>query len=181
MNHQPFENWILDEYDLTPDDRRKLSEHLEVCPKCMKLEKGWRSARHEVKSMPAINAPADFGKRWQMTLAEKRQKQAQQQTKILLICLISSALAIIITLGVFLLPHTSWITVAVSIVTSLVQFFSTISQLWILMTSIVKSAPTSFLVSLGLLLSFTISLITVFWGISFYRITTKGPILSHEK
>ena len=180
MNHQPFETWILDEHELSPDDRKMLSAHLEICSKCTKLEKGWRAARHEVKSMPVVNAPADFGNRWQSALVEKKRKHAQQQTRILLISLLSSAFAIVVTLGVFLLPHTSWINIAVSLVTGFAQLFDTISQLWIMLTSILKSAPTSFLISLGLLLSFAISLVTVFWAVSLYRITTKGTSLSHE-
>jgi hypothetical protein len=180
MNHQPYENWILDECDLAPDDKRKLIDHLEICPKCAKLEKGWKSARHEVKALSAVDAPVGFSQRWQVELIEKRKRHAQQQTRILLISLVSSASAIAIALGVFLLPQTSWISVMVSFVTGIFHLVNAIAELWIMFTGILKAAPASFLISLGLILSFFISLISILWAVSFYRITMKGTSLSHE-
>jgi hypothetical protein len=37
MDHQPFEDWLLDNQDLDADESRQLNAHLQVCPSCTAL------------------------------------------------------------------------------------------------------------------------------------------------
>jgi hypothetical protein len=37
MDHRPFENWLLDNKALNPDERRQLNSHLQSCPSCTAL------------------------------------------------------------------------------------------------------------------------------------------------
>ena len=34
MNHRPFEDWLLDNAALTPDQKRQLQTHLQTCSSC---------------------------------------------------------------------------------------------------------------------------------------------------
>jgi len=37
MNHQPFEDWLIENQKLTPRQSRDLKEHLKDCPYCSAL------------------------------------------------------------------------------------------------------------------------------------------------
>jgi hypothetical protein len=47
MDHRPYEDWLLDDERLTPEQDRDLRIHLRNCPECAALARGawWRSAR----------------------------------------------------------------------------------------------------------------------------------------
>ena len=180
MNHQPFENWILDENRLSETQKHDFLEHLEKCPRCARLDKSWKAARREVKTMPVVAAPVDFSKRFSANLVERRKAHERHQARVLLISLVSSGMAILITLGVFLLPQTSMLSMMITMLTGVLQAMNLISQLWIFLTSLLKAAPTSFLISVGVLVSLLVSMLSVIWAFSFYRITMKGMQITHE-
>jgi hypothetical protein len=181
MNHQPFETWILEESELSQVQKQEYLKHLELCPKCASLEKHWKAARQEIKLMPVVEAPSGFAKHWQASLADRRRAHELQQTRTLLIILVSSIVAVLITLGIFLLPHTSMVSLLVSMLTGFMQVVNSISEIWTFITSVVRFAPPSFLISVGVIVSLCTSLISIIWVVSFYRITMKGTSVVHEK
>ena len=174
MNHQPFEAWILEDQEITQDQKINLDQHLVGCSDCAKLARSWTAAKHEIKSSAVVSAPEGFSQRWQSSLEARRKLQERQQARIMLTSLVSTALAIFITLGILLLPDISPITVMVSFLSGLIKIVNSISQLWIFMSSFLRAAPTSMLIGLGLALSIWISLTSLAWGISLWRITLKG-------
>ena len=68
MNHQPFEEWLLNETPLTPEQKRELDLHSRSCAYCSALvETGM--VLHSVKMV----APAEgFTARFQARLAERK-------------------------------------------------------------------------------------------------------------
>ena len=68
MKHQPFEEWLLNETPLTPDQKRELDLHVRLCVHCSALlETGM-----VLRSVKMV-APADgFTSRFQVRLAERR-------------------------------------------------------------------------------------------------------------
>ena len=68
MNHQPFEDWLLNETPITPEQRRELDSHLRSCAYCAALvETG--IVLHSVKMI----SPAEgFTTRFQAKLAERK-------------------------------------------------------------------------------------------------------------
>jgi magnesium-transporting ATPase (P-type) len=68
MKHQPFEEWLLNEMPLTPEQKRELDLHIRSCVYCSALmETG--VVLHSVKMV----APADgFTARFQVRLAERK-------------------------------------------------------------------------------------------------------------
>jgi len=71
MNHKLFENWILNETDLTENQSEELQEHLKICPACRHIENGWQASKNLMyQSTPKTPAPG-FKTRW-LILAEKK-------------------------------------------------------------------------------------------------------------
>jgi hypothetical protein len=78
MNHQPFEDWILDERTLTPEEHVELEEHLKVCENCMKLSKGLSATSRILQLSPMISPQPGFSQRWE-SYFQKRKEDEQRQ------------------------------------------------------------------------------------------------------
>jgi hypothetical protein len=68
MDHRPFEDWLLDDQPLTPDQKRELNAHLRMCPSCSAIAEV-DLALGSVRSL----APAGgFTGRFQVRLAARK-------------------------------------------------------------------------------------------------------------
>ena len=68
MNHRPFEDWLLDDHPLTPEQKRDLQAHLQDCVHCTALAEV-NLELHSVKM--AAPAPG-FTERFRTRLAAQR-------------------------------------------------------------------------------------------------------------
>jgi len=66
MNHQPFEEWLLSEKTITPEERRELDLHLRSCTYCNALVETGQI----LKSMKMASPAEGFAARFQVRLAE---------------------------------------------------------------------------------------------------------------
>ena len=75
MNHQPFEEWLLNEKLISPKQKLELDAHLRTCSYCSALAETGTALRTTKKVSPA----AGFSSRFQARLA--LQKAADQRRK----------------------------------------------------------------------------------------------------
>ena len=75
MNHQPFEEWLLNEKLISPKERLDLDAHLRICSYCSALAETGKALRTVKRVAPA----AGFGTRFQARLA--MQKAADRRRK----------------------------------------------------------------------------------------------------
>jgi hypothetical protein len=68
MNHQPFEDWLLNEQPLTPEKKRELQVHLQDCAHCIALAE----VNLELRSVKMAAPAAGFNARFQKRLAAQR-------------------------------------------------------------------------------------------------------------
>ncbi|HSL44462.1 MAG TPA: hypothetical protein VK897_13580 [Anaerolineales bacterium] len=68
MNHQPFEDWLLNDKPLDPKQKLELDAHLRFCSYCSALLETGRALR-TVKMVPPA---AGFSARFQLRLAKQR-------------------------------------------------------------------------------------------------------------
>ena len=174
MNHQPYEEMLLEDRPLSPSEKEKLSQHLAKCPQCTKLEKSLRILDHEFKVAPVVAPEVGFSSRWKDSLPARRQQQRKEQNRIIYISMAATALATGITLAAFLLPPISPITIVINLFADLVRLVSEITQFLQFIGTFLKAAPTALTVGVLLTLSTWISITLLAWGISIYRITLKG-------
>ena len=74
MDHRLYEDWLLDDERLTPEQDRDLRIHLRNCPECAALARGNMALR----SAP-VTAPAEgFALRFQVRLAAERKVQRRR-------------------------------------------------------------------------------------------------------
>jgi hypothetical protein len=123
MNHQPFEEWLLLDKNLTPAEMRDLDLHLRTCSHCTALS----ATGLALRSAPVVAPAAGFTLRFQQRLAA--QKIAERRRKLWgMIILLLSGIGLIgwLTapyLFAFFAAPVQWITTAIGyflfIITSL--------------------------------------------------------------
>lgn len=74
MDHRPFEDWLLDDERLTPEQERDLRTHLRSCSKCAALARANQTLRAAPMSVPATG----FALRFQTRLAAERRVQRRR-------------------------------------------------------------------------------------------------------
>jgi len=68
MNHRPFEDWLLNNPPMTPEQKRELDSHLRTCAYCTALaETGL-----VLNSVKKVSPAAGFTTRFQARLAERK-------------------------------------------------------------------------------------------------------------
>lgn len=171
MDHQPFENWILDPHPQSLEDAQALQRHLETCPQCRALKTGWQSAEAALRYAPMLKPADGFSQRWQATLAQRRARQHLRQTRLLLFSLSLAALVSLLILVAVFLNTTSPVALLVSgtrLITSMNSWLVTVQHF---ITSMLSS-PLPLAIWIGLGCGF--SLLVVFWMFSLWRISIKG-------
>ena len=102
MDHKPFEEWIMGDEILNPEQERALQEHLQSCESCAPLAQAWQELRLKIEPAPQITPPPGFTQRWQTSLQTKRAAQQRRRAwKILGLCLG----IILVSLGLLYIPE----------------------------------------------------------------------------
>jgi len=176
MNHKPFDSWILEGYSGTPVEKEQFEEHLSVCPQCLKLEKSWNIARHQLRSAPVKKAPSKFVEQWQSNLVRFKEKQKRKQARTLLVGYIGGALVALIALSAVLLPKISLISVIVTATSAMVRIIESIKQVWTIILSLVKVAPTTTILVIAAMIAGWILLAALAWAVSVWKVSVKKVV-----
>ena len=73
MKHQHFENWLLFDDPLPPDQARALDEHLQVCEQCRELQQSLNGVVNLFQDVPDLDPVPGFADRWQKRLKQEHQ------------------------------------------------------------------------------------------------------------
>jgi hypothetical protein len=87
MNHQPFEEWLLNDKNLNPAEKRELDLHLRTCPYCMALTE----TSLVLRSAPVAAPAAGFTLRFQQRLAAQKIAERRRRLWGMIILLVSGA------------------------------------------------------------------------------------------
>ena len=75
MNHRPFEDWLLEDQPLTPEQNRELQSHLRICSSCSSIAES-NIALHTTH---LVSSAAGFTDRFKARLARRRGEQTWRQ------------------------------------------------------------------------------------------------------
>lgn len=101
MNHLPFENWLLSEETLTPENELLLQDHLETCDQCRELQASWISVIDLFMDVPEVEPAPGFLSRWQGRLEIDRQIELSVRHRwqsIIMLILIGNVIAGLVVL-----------------------------------------------------------------------------------
>jgi hypothetical protein len=106
MKHLPYENWILDEPNLSTDEAKALSKHLVSCKQCSQIKSGWEASKVLLTKANFITPVSGFTARWQNTLIRKCSNEKVRRYRItmfgLTLLAFSASLIYMVVSGSFL-------------------------------------------------------------------------------
>lgn len=172
MNHQPFEEWLLNDKNLTSTEKRDLNLHLRTCAHCTALSATGLALRSANVTAPA----AGFSMRFQQRLAA--QKIAERRRKLwgMLVLILGGASL----LGWFAAPYiytfisapVEWITVIIGYFLFAVTSLQALTEVVSVMIRIVADfmPPYVWMVLVSALAGFGL-----LWIISIWRLSNRAP------
>ncbi len=168
MNHRPFEDWLLDDLVLSPEQKRELNVHLRTCKSCTALAE----ANLALRSARVAPPPPGFTARWQERLVLARQAQRRRTLIGTLLFSISGLLLLALLTGpaiaaVMASPAT-WISNLVRGGLFLYTILMTAKEAGVVLLRIMPDflPPFAWLVILS-----TISGLGLLWSVSIWRLT----------
>lgn len=173
MNHQPYESWILDNPPITKEEKQDLDHHVKECPECFQLQKGWNLVEHSLRSSRIQSAPSDFTQRWSASLERRRRELEKKHARILIIILVSGAVAIGITLGILFLPELSLISLTAGFISTMFNLFSGVENFWAVLLKLAQAVPPSTLIITIFIVSSWVILACFTLGLSIWRLAFK--------
>ena len=179
MEHQPFNNWILDDILLSAEQMQSLEQHLQACPECAKLKLNFNSARRYMLSRPQVSPAPGFSQRWKESLVERRILQQKVQARRFLLFITTASLLSLLALLGYLLATWSPATLVVDLFQSITQLFIGWSQAQQLIQSLWQSLPTAVPIAIWIIVSTTFAVLGLIWVLSLWRISLKG-VIQHE-
>ncbi|NPV77477.1 MAG: hypothetical protein HPY59_14040 [Anaerolineae bacterium] len=175
MNHQPFENWILDdEIELSQDQSLELKRHLETCQDCQRLYQNWQMARSFLVASPVVSPPSDFTARWQSSLAEKRVVQHKKQIRKIFLFLIMGILITSAMLVGYAVASTGLANVLVAMIKELVTLSMSLVKIAQVIRPLVDILPPVISAGAWILFTTTFTVMALAWIVAIWQITVKG-------
>lgn len=113
MNHQPFEDWLIEgggslvgspDHPLTQNDVVSLHDHLQGCEECQRLAVALSAVETELRQAPVLAPRGDFSTRFQARLEAQQARLHRRQSLFVLGSAISGALLILGMLMLACLP-----------------------------------------------------------------------------
>jgi hypothetical protein len=174
MSHQPYETWILDQPDLTLQDRRELQDHLDACRQCDRLQSRWQMVRQELTTRRmAVPAPG-FTQRWRTSLVERKAREQRKQAWKTAGLLLGTALVVLLVAAVYTLATSSPTDVLLALI-SIVSSTSGFLNLGIhFVQNWLSSTPLAVNLVLWIYLTVCICLLTFVWVLVLWRTNIIG-------
>jgi len=166
MNHRPFEDWLLNDMPITPEQKRDLDMHVRACPYCTALVETGMA----LKTVKKVSPQAGFTARFEARLAAR--KAAERRRRYLGAILFTAGgvallmwLASPILLSFFAAPAT-WIS---SVVNWLVFLITTVRALGQAGSVLIKVVPDFISPIAWMILLSAVAGISLLWTISIWR------------
>ena len=177
MGHQRFENWLLAEEPLKPEQHIELQAHLEDCQACRTLSDSWQSVAQHLAVRTMVDPAPGFTARWETRLDAAR-AQAERRTNLVILAFSTTGAVFLLALMVVQLffafesPAELLLVSANQVARAFSGFNLTIEVL----VAMVKTIPEIILI--GLWVGTTgLAVMSVLWIISIHQFTFQRRIL----
>ena len=166
MKHQPFEEWLLNDKMISPEQKRELDSHLRTCAHCSALAETGMALRSVKMSSPREG----FATRFQVRLAERKVLDRRRRFwgailftfggLALLTWLVSPYLA-----SFFASPAT-WISTLVELGVYFVTTIRALTEAGLVIVDVIPSFLSPFM---WMILLSTVAGISLLWSVSIWR------------
>ncbi len=174
MSHQPYQTWLFYEAELSSEQAQALQAHLQECQECRELQKTWKSVERRIGLAPMASPQPGFSQRWRASLAGRRARQQVLQIRRLFIGLIVAALITVLLLAAVIFFTTSPVNLLVTVFEGFTKFLIRESQFQQVIVPWLKSVPLIIPIAGWVALTSTLSLLSLLWIYSLWRIHSKG-------
>ncbi len=175
MNHQPFDNWILnDEFELSQEESRELQSHLETCHDCHALFENWKAAETLLKQSSQASAPVGFTNRWAQSLAEKKLRHQKKQFLKTLFFLISGVLVVGTALSITLIETSDLVNLFVLLLKSITDILISLSKIERVLSPFLNDVPVIIPIGVWILFSMTLIGLVATWLAAVWKLAFRG-------
>jgi hypothetical protein len=174
MSHQPYETWLYDQADLSIEQAAALRAHLQECEQCRGLQKAWKTLDGKIQAAPMVSPQPGFSQRWRASLAERRARQQVLQVRRLFIGFIVAALITLLLMVVVFFLTASPVNLLVVVFEGVTKLIIQTSQLQRVIIPWLKTVPPIIPIAGWVILSSSLSLLSLLWIYSLWRIHSKG-------
>jgi predicted anti-sigma-YlaC factor YlaD len=172
MSHQPFESWLLDETNPSPEQEAALRAHLETCPDCRKLHARWLAARETLQFSRMARPAPGFSQRFTASLVARRAREAhRRQIRNLIIALALGVIVCAAVLTVLIFTADSPVDLLIKAtqgVTGLVSWWNQAQQV------LFAALQLPVILVIWILLSSGVCLLVIGWLFTLWRISHQG-------
>jgi anti-sigma factor RsiW len=174
MSHKPYETWLYDKDELSSEQSHALQAHLQECQQCRGLQKAWKSLDAQIQATPMVSPQPGFSRRWRASLAERRARQQVLQVKRLFIGFLVAALITLLLIVVVIFLTASPVNLLVAVFEGVTNLIIRGSQIQRVIVPWLKTVPLLIPIAGWITLSSSLSLLSLFWIYSLWRIHSRG-------
>lgn len=175
MNHQPFENWILDDdIELSQDQWSELQHHLKICQRCQRLYHNWQTAKSFLAASPAVSPPLGFAVRWQKGLADKRIAQHKKQVRKIFFFLILGIFITSVMLLIYAITSSGLSNTLTTIIKEMVTLTLSVITIVRVVRPLLEILPPVIPIGAWALFTTTFTVMALAWLAAIWRVTVKG-------
>jgi hypothetical protein len=174
MKHQPYENWILEDIELTDEQFNTLEAHLETCTECQELQQSLDAAITFLKEAPAVKPAPGFTSRGVNSLEERKALQQSLLVRRMFLFLAAAMVAILGMLLGFSLLTTSPVTILVTGIRAAAELFTSFLQVKTVTIAFVNALPPAVSIFFWVAATGTLSMLSLTWVATMWRISTRG-------
>ncbi len=139
MNHRPFEDWLLDDETLTPQQTRELQAHVRDCASCSAIAES-NLALHSTR---LVSPAPGFADRFRVRLEKRRREQRWRQVIGTLVLVLGGVGLVYWLAGPFILAAfaspASWITVGVGYFIFIVTSLQAVGEVSVILLRVVPT------------------------------------------
>lgn len=168
MNHQPFEEWLLNDNHLTPTEKRELDLHLRTCVDCTALS----ATGLALRSANVVAPSAGFAVRFQQRLAARKIAERRHRLWGMMVLIISGVGLLSWVAAPYVYAFSSspveWITTAISYFLFVITSFQAMTQIMTVLARILPDfiPPYIWMVLISALAGFSLLWIISIWQFS---------------
>jgi hypothetical protein len=174
MSHQPYDNWLYDEAELSNEQAHALQVHLQECRQCSEQYQAWKAVNAQFRSVQVESPLSGFSQRWRASLAERRLRQQARQIRQFFLVLLGAALFTLLLLVITLLVTTSPLNLLVSAYQSLIRLVIQGNHIQHVFLPLLGSLPPVIPIAAWIILSSIMGLLSILWVGSVWRISHLG-------